>query len=426
MSTTPAGEQPTLQPDRDPAALPAAGPTPHTPLTARDYKKWAIRIVLALVMTAALAVGTWSIYTLLTDTFHTPDYIAVFGCGLFDISAIFFALLGQSYATTTDSGLAPRMAMLAMVCASSWVNWKHAQMEKWGIVGGVIFASAPLIAELAFEMWHRFEHRETLRNLGRVAQTLPILGKWSWIAHPLRSRKTLDAHIRAALTEHEAIAELREENARLRAAAILRSAPAGRAVALERADTTTPQSAPPQIPLPATERPALPLGGVTERSAMKPATERPATDARGAFDEGAATPPQSASPERDPGATTPATDDATAPRHESAPTSDATNSESASRHATTTTPAASGPKKADATGKNDTGRQAAKDAILSLYQRHGRRPLESEMVTELKRIRSKHSSRQFAQKIRAELEEHDPTLAALGTDNVRVLTGTDG
>jgi hypothetical protein len=180
-------------------------------LYGRTPSDWAIRIVLALVMTAALAVGTWSIYTLLTQQLAAPKPIAILGCGMFDIAALFFALLSQMYAVTTDSGLAPRAAMLAMVTTSAWVNWQHGQMEGWGVVGSVILAAAPVIAELAFEMFHRYAHRETLRSLGRVAQTLPVLGKWAWLAHPFRSRKTVDAHIRAALTEHEAVAKRREE-----------------------------------------------------------------------------------------------------------------------------------------------------------------------------------------------------------------------
>ncbi|WP_329126075.1 DUF2637 domain-containing protein [Streptomyces sp. NBC_01353] len=266
MTTTPAGPtppQPRIAGDWQP--LPNAGAAPHTapnplydPLVqpaGRDYKKWAIRIVLVLVMAAALAVGTWSIYTLLTETFHAPKPIAFFGCGLFDVAALFFALLSQQYATTTDSGLAPRTAMLAMVTTSSWVNWKHAQLENWGTVGGVILAAAPVIAELAFELFHRFEHREALRALGRVAQTLPVLGNWAWITHPLRSRRTLDAHIRAALTEHEAVAERRSEIATERAQIIV--------------SASFPQSAPP-LTQPAQHIPAALTGDAQPMPALNP------------------------------------------------------------------------------------------------------------------------------------------------------------
>lgn len=228
MNPTPAGSQPPTSPVLGAwQPLPNAGATPHTNnnpnpmydrlLYGRTPSDWAIRAVLVLVMTAALAVGTWSIYTLLTQQLAAPKPIAILGCGMFDVAALFFALLSQKYAVTTDSGLAPRLAMLAMVSTSSWVNWQHGQLEHWGTVGSVILAAAPVIAELAFEMFHRYAHRETLRSLGRVAQTLPVLGKWAWIAHPLRSRKAIDAHIRAALTEHEAVASRREELADVRA-----------------------------------------------------------------------------------------------------------------------------------------------------------------------------------------------------------------
>ncbi|MEU6233848.1 DUF2637 domain-containing protein [Kitasatospora sp. NPDC047058] len=159
-----------------------------------------IRAVLFLVMGAALTVGTWSIYTLLTAKFHAPKEVAVFGAGMFDIAALFFALLSQRYATSPDSGLAPRLAMLAMVSTSSWVNWTHAQMEDWGLVGGVILAAAPVIAELSFEMWHRYEHREALRRQGRVPGALPVIGGLTWILFPGRSHRVMRRTVGARLS----------------------------------------------------------------------------------------------------------------------------------------------------------------------------------------------------------------------------------
>ncbi|MGW2724822.1 hypothetical protein [Streptomyces sp. NPDC001492] len=248
MTTAPAGPQPPTAPVYGAwQPLPNAGATPHTApnpmydklLYGKSPSDWAIRIVLVLVMTAALAVGTWSIYTLLTQQLAAPQPIAILGCGMFDIAALFFALLSQKYAVTTDSGLAPRAAMLAMICTSAWVNWQHGQLEQWGTVGSVILAAAPIIAELAFEMFHRYAHRETLRQLGRVAQTLPVLGKWAWLAHPWRSRKTIDAHIKAALTEHEAVAKRREEVSDRRARLMVRLPIAAPEVSLDAFETTT-------------------------------------------------------------------------------------------------------------------------------------------------------------------------------------------
>lgn len=68
-------------------------------------------------------------------------------------------------------------------------------------------------------------------------------------------------------------------------------------------------------------------------------------------------------------------------------------------------------------------RDAAKSAIEALYGALGRRPTEAEMVAELKRTKNKFTSPAFAKNIRTEIETDDPALAALGTDNVRPLTG---
>lgn len=141
------------------------------------------RAALIFVMVAALTVGTWSIYTLLTERFAAPQVVALFGCAMFDAAALFFARLAQQYAASEDSGLAPRLAMLTTVSASSWTNWEHAQIKHWGTVGGVVLGGAPIIAEVAFELYHRYVHREALRQRGRVAAALPVFGKWAWLLY---------------------------------------------------------------------------------------------------------------------------------------------------------------------------------------------------------------------------------------------------
>lgn len=162
------------------------------------------RGALILVMGAALTVGTWSIYTLLTKHYDAPKQVAVFGAGMFDIAALFFGRLSQRYATSPDSGLVPRLAMLAMVATSSWVNWNHAYMEHWGTVGAVILGAAPIIAELAFEMWHRYEHREALRRQGRVAEALPVIPGLAWLLFAPTSWRVMRASVGSRLNVIEA------------------------------------------------------------------------------------------------------------------------------------------------------------------------------------------------------------------------------
>jgi hypothetical protein len=231
--------------------------TPDQPAT-----DWTTRIVLGLVMVAALAVGTWSVYSLLRELLHAPKAVAFFGCLMFDGAALFFARLAQRYATTSDSGLAPRAAMLVMISASSWVNWQHAQLKNWGTVGSVILAAAPVIAELAFEMWHRFEHREALRRRGRVAEALPVLGKWAWLMHPRRSRCVVDSHVQARLTEVEAIADRRE------AAAV--SGDADDRITVERDDTPPASPTPQHVVIEVRQTAALPAADTTETATAAP------------------------------------------------------------------------------------------------------------------------------------------------------------
>lgn len=174
-------------------------------MTAPDAKPdKTLRGALILVMGAALTVGTWSIYTLLTARFHAPIPVALFGSVMFDAAALFFARLAQKYATSPDSGLIPRLAMLAMVTTSAWVNWQHALIEHWGKVGCVVLAGAPVVSEIAFELHHRYIHREALREQGRVPVALPVVGKWAWLLHPGRAYRVID---QAVVMRLEAIAD---------------------------------------------------------------------------------------------------------------------------------------------------------------------------------------------------------------------------
>lgn len=87
-------------------------------------------------------------------------------------------------------------------------------------------------------------------------------------------------------------------------------------------------------------------------------------------------------------------------------------------------PAAKAPRKTPGKRPAKVTRGDAKEALRALYDTLGRRPVESQLVDELKRIGYAHTSRQHANKLRAEIEQADPALAALGSDNVRPLTGS--
>lgn len=83
------------------------------------------------------------------------------------------------------------------------------------------------------------------------------------------------------------------------------------------------------------------------------------------------------------------------------------------------------PQKAAAKRPQSATRADAKAAIETLYDTKKRRPLEGEMTAALLALPGyPHTSRQHANKLRAEIERERPDLAALGSDNVLALTGS--
>lgn len=246
------------------------------------------RAALIFVMVAALSVGTWSIYTLLTERFKAPGFVAFFGCAMFDAASLFFARLAQQYATSEDSGLAPRLAMLATVSASAWTNWQHAHLKHWGTVGGVVLGSAPFIAEVAFELYHRYVHRDALRRRGRVAAALPVFGKWAWLLYGRTSfkamRKVVGYNLAgAASTDAPGTHFLMRNDAAPHHPAAPHDAPAPHHLIITVQQPAAIEATPGLAPQPQHEDPVMPAGQATD-APLRPEPVSP-VDAQAAADD---------------------------------------------------------------------------------------------------------------------------------------------
>ncbi|MFD8618278.1 DUF2637 domain-containing protein [Streptomyces sp. NPDC059513] len=143
----------------------------------------------ALVLIVALAISWYSMATLAMDFFHLPEWIAYAVSVAFDGAAIYVAVLSSEYAKTEDSGLMPRLVTMGMVGVSAWLNWQHASLMGLGLAGQVFFAAPPVIAGILFELMLRFENRQELRKRGRVAQSMPVLGRLAWLRFPSKTFK---------------------------------------------------------------------------------------------------------------------------------------------------------------------------------------------------------------------------------------------
>ncbi len=149
-----------------------------------------------LVLIVALGLSWWSLMTLATDFFGLPQWLAWSVSLAFDGAAIFTAALASEYAKSEDSGLFARLATLAFVAASAWLNWNHAGMMALPLAGKVFFAAPPIAAGLLFELMLKFENRQELRARGKVAQSLPVYGRAAWMRYPKDAFKSMSKVIK--------------------------------------------------------------------------------------------------------------------------------------------------------------------------------------------------------------------------------------
>lgn len=180
--------------------------------TDNDKAHWAWRPVVTFV----LALVAWSVYTYLHDYVHVPKLLALGGAAIFDLTALVLGDLSHRAIKAGDVAAANiyRLGVAAFVAASSTVNWLHAKVAEWGLAGALLFAGAPIAAEILFEAQHWHTHRQMLRARGLLAQPLPRLGALSWAFFGRRSKNVIKSVVEARLDVIEVTAGGQVEVAR--------------------------------------------------------------------------------------------------------------------------------------------------------------------------------------------------------------------
>ncbi|RPE39778.1 uncharacterized protein DUF2637 [Streptomyces sp. Ag109_O5-1] len=280
-------------------------------------------------------------------------------------------------ATHGRPALAWRLLIIGFTGLSSWINYEHIDDD----LGRIVASFMPPSAVILFEGLMSEARAAAARRNGRNAPRL----------HPLRwvfDRKGTLAILRAYVLGLE-LPEPLQQAAETAAA----GAPTERS-------GTRPESAPAPAPV-----------SLSKASQGAPAAAPKA--------------PQSAAPVAPQSAPKPAPVSLVkAPQ--SAPTPAPVSPQSSTPKAPQGAPAAASkaPRKTPSKRPGRVTRADAQGAIRALYDELGRRPLESEMVDRLKEIKYEFTSRQHANRLRGELEEKEPHLAALGSTNVTALTGS--
>ena len=137
-----------------------------------------------LVLTVALAISWWSLYTLALG-FGMPIILAIAVSASFDGAALFFAGMTSKYAISDDNGFFPKTTTYLMVIISMVLNIMHASNLGLGLSGMIMFGASSFVAGLIFEVYLRYVHRQTLKKNGRVLDKLPLTGLLAMLVHPV-------------------------------------------------------------------------------------------------------------------------------------------------------------------------------------------------------------------------------------------------
>jgi hypothetical protein len=318
----------------------------------------------------------------------------------FDGAPAGLSIVVMRAATHGRPALVWRLLVVVFTALSSWINYEHIEDN----LGRWVASFMPPSAVILFEGLMSEARAAAARRLGRV---MPRLHPVRWFVDWSGTWEIYKAYI-LGLELPEALQQAATD--------LATGAPTGR-------HNTAPQSA----TAAATVAPQSAATG-TPRSAIAPATT-PATVALQKTPHGATTAatvaPQSAATGAPQSATAPATG---APQGAATATPQgATTAATVAPRSAVTGTGQGATKAARKPTRKPTGevtRADAKQALRDLYTTLGRRPVESEMTDLLDAIGSKFSSRQYANKLRGEIEEKEPHLAALGQPNVTALTGT--
>ena len=149
---------------------------------------------------ASLAISTYSLYWV-ARAWGMPPVLASLVSTIFDFASLTFADLSLRIARTHgDSALMPRIAVIFLAAGSAWLNSYHPLLAGHTAVGArLLYAAPPVITVWLFEAHMRYERRSALKRAGRVAEALPVFGRWAWLLFPLRTLGALRSVVASRL-----------------------------------------------------------------------------------------------------------------------------------------------------------------------------------------------------------------------------------
>lgn len=140
-----------------------------------------------VVVISALALSAYSLF-FVARHYGLPVILAGLVSAAFDGAAMVCADLAIKYAKShSDSGFGPRMVVLLMAGTSAYLNTQHAAILHEPLAARILYAVPPLTAVTLVELHLRWERRNALRRAGRIAESLPVFGRWAYLLFPVRT-----------------------------------------------------------------------------------------------------------------------------------------------------------------------------------------------------------------------------------------------
>lgn len=153
-----------------------------------------------IVLAAAFSFSTWSLYVVAHDHYHVPGILAAFAGAVYDGAAL---LALDAWATAASdprqSTLRPRLAAIAQLCTSVYLNITHATLWHQGLPAAVLYAAPGIVLWGMAELRLGAQHAAGRHQIGLGYEPRPAYGIDAWVVRRGRAWRAYTSHIDARL-----------------------------------------------------------------------------------------------------------------------------------------------------------------------------------------------------------------------------------
>lgn len=154
----------------------------------------------AIVLPSAFAFSTWSLYVLAHDHYRVPAVLAALAGVVYDGAAL---LALDAWATAAkdpqQSTLRPRIAAVALLATSVFLNVVHASIAHQGAPAAVLYAGPAIVLWAMAELRLGAQHAAQRRQLGLGYAPRPAYGLDAWVVRRGRAWHAYTQHLDARL-----------------------------------------------------------------------------------------------------------------------------------------------------------------------------------------------------------------------------------